>query len=79
MAFSPQALDEEAAAVVVLLCPTEGLLPVGLAIGAAPALDDVEMSPRLTTQLEVLGLEACLHLLLMNLGGGVDHVLMAGN
>ena len=79
MAFRSQALDEEAAAVIVNLSLLEGLLPVGLAIGATPALHDIEITPGLATQLKELALELILDLPLMSLGLRVHHRMVGGN
>ena len=79
LAFRPQALDQEFAAVVVPLGLAESLFPVSSAVGATPALDDVEMSPRLATQLEILRLELFLHLLLMSVGFWVSHAPIVGS
>jgi len=78
VAFRPEALDEKAAAVVVDLGVPEGLLPVGFAVGAAAALDDVEMTACLATKLEELGPQFFLDLPLMSLGGGVNQAQFIG-
>lgn len=54
MALRPEPLDEKTAAVVVNLRLAEGLLPGGLAVGAAPALDDIEMPSGLAFEFEEL-------------------------
>ena len=78
MPFSPEALNEEAAAVIVNPRLPEGLLPVGFAVGAAAALDDVEMTACLATKLEELGPQFFLDLPLMSLGGGVNQAQFIG-
>ena len=78
MAFRPESLGEEFSTVVVNLCPVESLHPVSFAVGAAPTLDDIEVSPCFATKLEELGLEFFLNLPLVSLGGRVNHTPFIG-